>query len=405
MILKFWLPVIATLLFVIQPSLAEESCECAQSNCGPCEVETGTKFYTSKCGLNDARVKSCKRPKCEAVENQKQCLALFKDQGAAPKAVLASAAEEAPRQIANLATEAGQILDVTGDVAVAHASGITEKPRKREATYVGDVFKTKANGRVKVLLRDGSEMSIAGDSRLKIEKVDVDVVALKRQIALRILSGRVRNKVEKEYKGDNYFQVKTRTAVAGVRGTDFITSYLPKGEEMVSEIRTMKGLVHLEASASAGGPPAQIDVPAGTFAALTTPPLSDSADDDSVRAAAAKAQTSPLYKLKDDELRQLQIEEFLPLKEASAKPIARDIASDDSPVCTEPEGRFNQCSYTCMNNPKGESRCRSDLPDVKCVRRLCRANGRWEETRRLPIDEGGRCAADHAVVGSCESYW
>lgn len=368
------------------PVFANESCECFRSSCAPCEIETGTTFYTEKCGVNGGRVKSCKRPTCIAVENQKQCLAQLS--GAPIKAALQIENEPEPKNLPTLAAEAGEILDVTGDVQVTHASGVVEKPRKREVAYVGDQFETKSSGRAKVRLRDGSEMSIAGDSRLKIEKVDVDPIALKRQIALRILAGRVRNKVQKEYKDENYFEVKTRSAVAGVRGTDFITSYLPKDGRMVSEIRTLEGLVRLQ---STGAIKAKIDIPAGTFAAVIA------AEDESIKAE--KTQLSPLYKIHESDLQRLKVEEFLASKPDTT--FSRTFASTELPICNDPVGYFNQCSYTCINNPKGESRCRVDLPGVACVRRLCRANGRWEDPRA----QSNRCTGTEPTVQTCDDYW
>ena len=51
-------------LFGVHASAAEpvdESCECKESTCGPCEIETGTTFYSAKCGADLSRVKSCKK--------------------------------------------------------------------------------------------------------------------------------------------------------------------------------------------------------------------------------------------------------------------------------------------------------------------------------------------------------
>src|SRR4051812_1970794 len=62
------------------PALASKdvSCECDQLSCNECETQTGTTFYSEKCGPSGSRVKSCKRPTCEPVENQPVCLAKAK---------------------------------------------------------------------------------------------------------------------------------------------------------------------------------------------------------------------------------------------------------------------------------------------------------------------------------------
>lgn len=45
--------------------------------------------------------------------------------------------------------------------------------------------------------------------------------------------------------------------------------------------------------------------------------------------------------------------------------------------CQKPKGAFNQCSWTCENNPKKAKECELSSPRVSCVRRRCLANGTW----------------------------
>jgi hypothetical protein len=46
-------------------------------------------------------------------------------------------------------------------------------------------------------------------------------------------------------------------------------------------------------------------------------------------------------------------------------------------ICKKPAGRFNDCAYECVNNPKGQKICNLQNPKVSCVRRRCLASGRW----------------------------
>ncbi len=393
------------LFFAVGAAAADESCECLESTCGPCEVETGTTFYSAKCGPGLTKVKSCKKATCEAVDNQKQCLALFNKAPADTKAT--SVEVSSTREIANHAPEAGQIVDIAGEAKIHHANGVTEKPRKRESAYVGDVVETAPEARVKILLRDGSEMIVAPNSRVKIEKVEVSGIT-KRQIAMQVLAGKVRNKVQKEYKGDNYYQVRTETAVAGVRGTDFIVSFEPGAQEWVSEVRTIEGLVKLQSAIAAteGGVPAWIEIPAGTYGSVIHEAPSSSVGQQ-LEEVAARSRVTPLYKMKEEDLRALKNgEDFLAARGSVEKTPTRSIASESSDeICQAPAGRFNQCSWTCENNPKGEKTCRTDLPNVTCVRRLCRANGMWVEPKRVPASESSRCVGNQPTVRDCESYW
>ena len=74
-------------------------------------------------------------------------------------------------------------------------------------------------------------------------------------------------------------------------------------------------------------------------------------------------------------------------------------------ICGAPIGKLKQCSYSCEGNPPGETRCRTDLKDVACVRRICNGNGQWSETKRLPASENTHCLGTKPVVHDCDAYW
>ena len=64
------------------------------------------------------------------------------------------------------------------------------------------------------------------------------------------------------------------------------------------------------------------------------------------------------------------------LAEQKAKAKAVDLEA----ICQSPSGRLDQCAWSCANNPKKEKKiCRLDLPEVRCVRTRCNANGIWGE--------------------------
>ena len=66
-------------------------------------------------------------------------------------------------------------------------------------------------------------------------------------------------------------------------------------------------------------------------------------------------------------------------------------------ICQKPQGRLDDCAWTCVNNPKSEkNRCRVDLPKVKCVRTRCDANGNWSDPTDL-IPKQSPCTAKASV--------
>jgi len=396
------------------PSLAATvSCECEDNACGPCEIETGVTFYSAKCGPELARVKSCKKPTCVPVENQKTCLALLKKSSSSGEAQARSAAVTTPEK-RQQAVSAGEITNVTGFAQVLRAEGPVETAKKGLNVNVGDTLETRADGKVKVRLKDESEMIVAAGSRVTIQNVAVDREKSKRNITLDLVMGRVRNRVNKKFDTENVYTVKTRTAVAGVRGTDFVASFQPGETEWVSEVRTFEGMVHLESARSPDADPNKpvraVDVPGGTYAAFVIGPPAHLDNEAEFFKSIEEGRVTAVYKMSEEDRASLDTATEFENPDDLAKRAERDafnraIASNES-LCSSPKGTFNQCSFTCEGNPAGEKlRCRTDLPGVACVRRLCRANGAWVEPKRLPASESTRCQPNKTLVTDCGSYW
>ncbi|MES2962613.1 MAG: FecR family protein [Bdellovibrionota bacterium] len=394
-------------LAIPRASLAEDvTCECQDSSCGPCEIEVGTSFYSAKCGAGNSRVKSCKKPTCQAVDNQKQCFALLNaPKENSTKVVEKKSEGEAPRAPASVGQPAGKVDNVAGTVQIERAKGGTEIAKKDMTVYVGDTLVTN-DGKIQVALEDGSMMMVPRDSKLKIENVAV-VAEKKRNIVLNLLKGKVRSQVNKNYKDENVFQVRTRTAVAGVRGTDFMASVELTNEQWITAVKTIEGKVRLNAVGSDGEADEHRIVTEGTAAAFVVKaPSREPASESEFKKIVSGGELSPISYISEDELRLIKdATEFKPV-EVQASVGTRQVASLDSDsVCSEPIGQFNQCSFTCEGNPSGEKKCRTDLPAVKCVRRLCRANGLWVEPKRLPASQADLCEPVKSIVRDCGSYW
>ncbi|MDY6904565.1 MAG: FecR family protein [Thermodesulfobacteriota bacterium] len=89
--------------------------------------------------------------------------------------------------------------------------------------YNRDTLFTRDGGRMVVSLKDGSEMTLAPDSSLMINKSVYDPKGKNRLSFMEMFSGKARFLVKKlaEYKYSR-FNVKTSSSVVGVRGSDFI---------------------------------------------------------------------------------------------------------------------------------------------------------------------------------------
>ena len=103
----------------------------------------------------------------------------------------------------------------------------------------GDVVITDIDSRAKIVMNDRNIINVSPSTRFKITKYVTDA---NRNVSLDLSNGKIRNNVIQKYDGDkNKFEVRTATAVAGVRGTRFITGYNPITK--ITQVVTLKGQV------------------------------------------------------------------------------------------------------------------------------------------------------------------
>ncbi len=130
---------------------------------------------------------------------------------------------------------------VKGDVKVVRGSE-TLKAKVPLGVYQGDTVISSKDARAKIVMNDKNVIHISPSTELKIETYVNN--GQQKNVELNLKEGKVRNNVEQTYDGDkNKFIIKTPTAVAGVRGTQFITSF-DKGRNE-TKIVTLQGRVEL----------------------------------------------------------------------------------------------------------------------------------------------------------------
>ena len=94
--------------------------------------------------------------------------------------------------------------------------------------YPDDTIITKGGSRMKVLFVDGSVLTIGKRTKISIEKFLYDKKEKKREASFNLTLGKVRAVLGKASK-DSLYEIKTPTAVAGARGTDFIVWVVSRG--------------------------------------------------------------------------------------------------------------------------------------------------------------------------------
>jgi hypothetical protein len=82
------------------------------------------------------------------------------------------------------------------------------------------------DARAKIVMTDKNVLNISPNSEVIIETYKTAEADGKKEVSLNVLYGKVRATVNQKYDGEkSKFQVKTPSAVAGVRGTDFVTEH------------------------------------------------------------------------------------------------------------------------------------------------------------------------------------
>lgn len=158
---------------------------------------------------------------------------------------------------------------VKGKVTIKSAqSGQVTRARIGGRVLPGDIISTAKDSRAKVVMVDNNEINISPDSQVKIEKYEFNPNQNKKDVLLNVIYGKVRSKVEQKYDGKtSKYEVKTPSAVAGVRGTDFITGYTPATG--VSHVVTFEGMVEFGLAGPGGQILNAVGVEPGQMAELS----------------------------------------------------------------------------------------------------------------------------------------
>jgi hypothetical protein len=135
----------------------------------------------------------------------------------------------------------GVFMVVKGDVKVT-SKGKTTPAKVGLKVSEGDLVTTGADSRAKIVMVDKNVLNISPDSKVEITIYKNNQSTGEKKVELKVDEGKVRASVEQKYDDDkNTFRIKTPTAVAGVRGTDFSVSFNPSTG--ISQVVTFKGAV------------------------------------------------------------------------------------------------------------------------------------------------------------------
>ena len=122
------------------------------------------------------------------------------------------------------ATEAGKAISVTGRVFARNESPTpgSRQLKSGDPLFQGDIINTPSNGATKLLMSDKSMIDLGASALFKVDEYKEGATPGERKVQLSLSYGKIRVAVNTAIKGSGKFAVKTRSAVMGVRGTEFV---------------------------------------------------------------------------------------------------------------------------------------------------------------------------------------
>ena len=147
------------------------------------------------------------------------------------------------------AAEFGTFMLVKGKVIIINTKSESVEAKVSSKIYVGETVMTDNESRAKIIMSDRNVLNILPNTKLKIEKYTSGTD--NKEVQLNLIEGKVRSNVGEKYDNkSSKFEIRTATAVAGVRGTEFITSYDPASKS--TEVLTIHGQVIFKSIVKAG---------------------------------------------------------------------------------------------------------------------------------------------------------
>ncbi|HEY2024777.1 FecR family protein [Paraburkholderia sp.] len=146
--------------------------------------------------------------------------------------------------------DSARVVATSGPVEHAFGNGPYLLLKTGETLAEGDRVRTGRNGFVTLELPDGSYVTIAQDGELDIEKLRRVVLTGAADRVFELRHGEVESQVTHATRGDDRFQIRSPSVVAGVRGTRFRVDY--DGGTQTTAVAVIDGAVGVDPAAQRG---------------------------------------------------------------------------------------------------------------------------------------------------------
>lgn len=121
----------------------------------------------------------------------------------------------------------GRVQKVQGKVYAIHKNdNVAYRLKAKRPIFEGDTIITGSRSRINAAMQDKSVLAMAPNAKLVVSKLKYDKKKNTRSTIMGLFWGSARF-IVKKLSGEPSYQVRTETAVCGVRGTDFAVSVAP----------------------------------------------------------------------------------------------------------------------------------------------------------------------------------
>ncbi|AZZ37956.1 hypothetical protein CIK05_14475 [Bdellovibrio sp. qaytius] len=118
----------------------------------------------------------------------------------------------------------GLLMIVKGQVQVAKMKTQPVSAKVGGKVYPQDTIITGKDSRAKIVMSDRNIINVLPETKIRIDQYINDTK--EKNVRLSLIEGKIRTNVEQKYdNNENKFEIKTPSAIVGVRGTQFLTSY------------------------------------------------------------------------------------------------------------------------------------------------------------------------------------
>jgi hypothetical protein len=119
----------------------------------------------------------------------------------------------------------GTIVSMEGSVEIGRA-GVWAAASAGASIELGDAIRTGSPGRVRVVFQDGSVLTVADATEFVIDEYEFEPNQGLFRSAILLLQGKLRALVSDYYQAPGaQYEIQTRNAIVGVRGTTFILTF------------------------------------------------------------------------------------------------------------------------------------------------------------------------------------